>query len=234
MNSPPKITPLEAPTHLLTHHFSPIQAHSAPARGWDIGRFGRSDSRAVLQYEGSSAVRESGPWSHLQTFALSAPEHDDGSSQDFQIEAVSQWPSSLQDNDMLHPFTISSYQQRQPLAHSARMQENPYSAERNLSQRSRLHNQARSATSLHLPDPGFIGHGMLHTSAQGMAGSSASSSFPRTAASGLPRQSNSAPMVHPRSAYPLQHPIFDEMRRSNTGLRRDFEAEFRSGSRTLR
>ena len=127
---------------------------------------------------------------------------------------------------MLHPSIITSRQQRQPPAYPARMQENPYSAERNQNQRSSLHNQARSTTSLYLPDSDPFGRGMLHPSVPRMAGSSANSSFPQTAASGLPRERNSAPFFDTRSTYSYQHPTFDEMRRSDTGLRQDFEIDF--------
>ena len=224
--SNPLISPLlETLSPLLTHRCSQTQAHSAPARGWDIGRFERSDSCAVLQYEGSPSVRECEPWNHLQTFALSAPEHDDRSSQDIQIEPSSQWSSNLQNNDMLHPPTFRH--QRQAPANHQRMRENPYSAAGNSTQHSRPQNQARSARSVYLPDSGICEHGFSATGGQQMRGSSASSTFSQTATSSLPMENNPAQFFDPRSAYPLYHPTINEIKRSHTGLSQDLEDSFR-------
>ena len=214
---------------MLTCQCSPLHAHSAPARVWDIGRFERSDSRAVIQYEGSSSIGESEPWSHLQTLALSAPDHDDRSSQEFQIDAISQWPSSLQDNEMLQPFTINSRHQRQAPANFRRMPDNPYSDEGDFIHRSRLHDRARSTHSLPFPDSGTFDHDFLHTDGQQMMGSSTSSSFSQPATSGLPMENNSAQFSDDRSVYPLSNPTFSEIKGSNTGLRQHQEIDFALG-----
>ena len=214
-------------TPLLTRRSSSIQPHSAPARGWDIGRVERSDSRAALQYEGSSSVKESEPWSHLQTFALLGPEHDDRSSQDFQIETSSQWSSSLQDSDMFHHSIINPHHQRQAPARNQRMQqENSYSAEGDTSQRSRLPNRARSAQSVPLPDSGIFEHGFSYTGGPQMWADSPSSTFSQPAISGLPMESGPAQFFDTGSAYPLHHWTINEMKRSNTGLSQDHEIDF--------
>lgn len=211
---------------LLTHQCSSIQAHSAPARGWDIGRFERSDSSAVLQCQGSSPVRESQPWSHLQTFALSAPGHDDRSSRDFQIEAIPQWPSSLQDNDVRYPSTTESRRQRQASAKHNKTQDSPYYAEGNITHHSRLRNQAKSARSLHLADFGAFERRIPNAGEQEIAGSSTSSSFSQPVTSGLHTESNPAQSFDFRSAYPLHHPIFNELEGSTTGPCQDLEIDF--------
>ena len=211
---------------LLTHQCSSIQAHSAPARGWDIGRFERSDSSAVLQCQGSSPVRESQPWSHLQTFALSAPGHDDRSSRDFQIEAISQWPSSLQDNEVRYPSTTESRRQRQASAKHKKTQDSPYSAEGNITHNSRLRNQAKSARSLHLADFGAFESRIPNAGEQEIAGSSTSSSFSQPVTSGLHTESNPAQSFGFRSAYQLQHPTFNELEGSTTGPCQDLEIDF--------
>lgn len=216
---------MTTPRHLLTQQCS-TQAHSAPARGWDIGRFERSDSRAVLQCEGSSSVRKSEPWSHLQTFALSAPGHDDQSSQHFQIEAISQWPSSLQDSEMLHPSTNESRHHRQASGKHKRMQDNPYSAEGNFSQHSCPRNQTRSARSLQFANFGPFQHRILHAGEQQMAGSSTSSSLSQPATSGLHMASNPAQFSDTRSSYPLHHPTSNGLKGSNDALRQDLETGF--------
>ena len=208
------------------HEYRSTQVHSAPTRGWDIGRFERSDPGAVLQYEVSSPVRESEPGSHLQTFALSAPEHENQSSQDVQIEAISQWPSNLQGNEMFRPSMTKSRHQRQDFAKHQRMQENPYSANGNYTQHSRLHSQARSSRSPHLATFGTFYHNISPASEQRMAGSSTSSSFSQPATSDLRIESNPAHIFHSQSAQPLHHPTFHELKESGTGLRQDLEMEF--------
>ena len=212
-------------TPLLTRRSSSIQSHSAPARGWDIGRFERSDSRAALQCEGSSSVKESEPWSHLQTFDLS-PEPDDRSSQDFQIETSSQWSSSLQDSDMLHHPIINPHHRRQAPARNQRMQENPFAAEGDVTQRSRLQNPAGSTQSVPLPNSSVFEHGFSYTGGPHIWASSPSSTFSQPAMSGLPMESGSAPFFDTQSAYPLHHSTINEMKRSNTGLSQDHEIGF--------
>lgn len=197
-----------------------IQAHSAPGRLRDNWRFERCNSGAVLQYAGSSLERESEPWSHLQTFALSAPEHNDQCSRDFQIEAISQWPSSLQDNEMLQPSTTESRHQHQPFAKHNRMQEIPYPAEGCRSQHSRLRNQARSAQDLQFANVGMLEHRVSHAGEQRMARSSTSSSFSQPTTSGLHIENQCFDF---RSAYPLRNTTFDELTGRNIGLRQDLE-----------
>ena len=206
----------------LIRQYSSTQAHSAPARHWDTGRFERSDSGAVLQYEGSPSVRESEPWSHLQTFALSAPEHNDQCSQDFQIEAISQWSSSLQDNEMFRSSTTESRHPRQGSVKHKRMQENPYSAAGCCTQHSHFRNQASSARSLHLANFGTLEHRMSDAGEQPMAGSSTSSSFSQPATSGLHTES---PFFHSRSTLPLHDPTFNELKARGTGLRQSLEVD---------
>ena len=213
---------------LLTRQCSSTKVHSAPAlaRGWDIGRFERFDSCAVLQYEDSSPVRESEPWSHLQTFALSAPGHDDQSSQDFQIEAISQWPSSLQDNEMLRPSTTESCHQRQVSAKHKRMQEDPHSAEGNFTQYSRLRNQTRNARGPHSANFGTFEHRTSHAGEQQMVGSSSSSSFSQPATSGLHMESSPAQLFESQAAYPSHYPTFSELKGNDIGPRQDLETDF--------
>ena len=193
---------------------------------WNIGRFERSDSCAVIQYEGSSSIGESEPWSHLQTLALSAPDHDDRCSQEFQIDAIS---SSLQDNDMLQPSTFNSRHQRQAHASYRRMPEIPYSDEGDFIHRSRLHDRARSTQSLPFPNTSPFDHELLHTDGQQMMGSSTSSSFSQPATSGLPMEKNSAQFSDERSVYPLDNPSFSEIKRSDIGLRHHQELDFTFG-----
>ena len=209
------------------HQYSPNQAHSAPARGWDIGSSEGSHSGAALQYQGSALVGESGPWSHLQTFARSAPGHDDQSSQDSQIEAIPQWPSNLQGYEMLHSSTTESRHQHQASAKHWRMQQNPYSAEGNRTQHSRLRNPSRSARSLRLANLGSFQHGTPHADEQQMGGSSASSSFSQPATSGLHMESNHVQFPDDsRSTYLLQHATFKDLEGSNTGLCRGPEIDY--------
>ena len=198
---------------LLTRRCSSTQAHSAPARHWDIEGFERSDSAALLQYEGSSSVRESEPWSHLQTFALSAPGHNDQCSQDFQIEAISQWSSNWQDNEMLRSSATESRHQRQASVKHSKMQEDPYSTAGYCTQPSRLRNQASSARSLPLANFGTWEHSMSHASEQRIAGSSTSSSLSQPATSGLHAESH---VLHSRSTLPFHDPTFNELKGSNT------------------
>ena len=175
-----------------------------------------------MQYEGSSLVRGSEPWSHLQTFALSAPGHDDQCSRDFQIEAISQWPSSLQDNDILHFSTPESRHQPQASAKPKRMQENPYSAEGYGTSHPRLHNQARSARSLQLGSFDMFEDTTSRAGDRQMADSSTSSSFSQNATSGPHPESQS---LNSQSAYPLRDPNFDELKGSNKGLHQNLEVD---------
>ena len=170
------ITPLHKTIRplLIPPNLGPFQSHSAPARGWDFGGFERSDSCAVLQYDGSSPVKENEPWSHLQTFALSAPGYDRRSSQDFQIAAGSQRPSSLQDNEMLHPTTVESHHQHQVLL-SHRMQANPSCAEGSFTQYPRLRNGARSGRGPRSANIGIFEHRTPSSGEQQIVGSSSSS-----------------------------------------------------------
>lgn len=212
---------------MLTSQHSSVQAHSAPASERDIGRFERSDSSAVPQYRGSSLVRESEPWSHLQSFALSAPGHDDQCSQDFQIEAISQWPLSLQENDVLHFSTIESYHQPPASAKPKRMQKNPYYVEACCTKHSRLRDQARSARSLPLANFDMLEHRNPHAGDQRMADSSTSSSFSQNAMNALHLENQS---LDSRSTYPLRDPTFDEMRGTNTGLHQNLQVDVSAGS----
>lgn len=209
---------------MLQH--SPVQAHSAPARERGIERFERSDSSAVLQYGGSSLVGQSEPWSHLQTFALSAPGHDDQCSQDIQIEAISQWPSSLQDNDNLLYSTTESRYQTQASAKPKRMQKYPYSTNQCCTRHSRLHGQARSARSLLPANLDAFEHCNSHAGDQRMADSSTSSSFSQNAINGLHLENQS---FDSRSPYPLRDSTVNGTRGSNTAPHQDIEVHFNSG-----
>ena len=206
----------------LTLQYSPTQAHSAPGRVSDIWRLERSDFGPVPQYAGSPLQREGAPWSHLQTFALSAPEHNDQCSRDFQIEAISQWPSSLQDNEMLQSSTIESRHQRQDFAKHNRMQEIPYSAGGRRSQHSRLHNQSRSAQNLQYANYGMLEHRISHASEQRMAHGSTSSSFSQPATSGLHIENHG---FESQSAYPHRDSTFDDLTGRDIGLRQDLQVD---------
>ncbi len=106
------------------------------------------------------------------------------------------------------------------------MPQNSYSVEGSFTQHSRLHHQARSARSPHLPDSGRFEHRLSQTTGQQMTSSSTSSSFSQHATSGLDLETNSAQFLDPGSAYPFHHPSFDEAKRVNTGMRQDPEINF--------
>ena len=223
---PPPPQPLHQTSRpFLTLECSSTQAHSAPARGWDIERFERSDSGTVLQYEGSSPIKESGPWSHLQTFALSAPGHHDQRSQDFQIEAISQWPSSVQNSEMFHHPTTQSRDQRQASMRQRRMPERPYSAEEDRAGYPRHHYPTGSARSPHLAAFGAFQHRIPRSGQQQVADSSTSSSFSQPATSGLHTDSIPAQSFDSRWAYPFQ-PNSNSMKPSNARPRQDLAMDY--------
>ena len=126
---------------------------------------------------------------------------------------------------MIRPFLTESRHRRQASAKDQRMQENPYSAEANCTQQLRPRNQARSIRSPHLANFGILEHKISPANEQRMAGSSTSSSFSQPATGGLHMESSPAQYFHSRSAHPLHHPNFDELKGSNVGLRQDLELD---------
>lgn len=127
---------------------------------------------------------------------------------------------------MLHPSMTESRHQRQASATHWRMQQNPYSAERNHTQQSRLRNQTRSARSLHLTNLDSFEPRTSNAGEQQMVSSSTSSSFSQPATSGPHMESNPAQFFDSRSTYSLQHPNFNQLEGSNNGLRQGLEIDF--------
>ena len=156
--------------------------------------------------------------------ALSAPEHDDRSSQHFQIPSSAQYPSSLPENDMLHPMSINFHHQRQVPAKHKRMQARSYYVEGDSTQRENRYHHHGSARGLHLPNSSFQ-HTNLHTDGQQMTGSSTSSSFSQTATSGLYLDRNPTQPFDPQLVYPLQPHNLDGMKRSHTRMSQNLDLD---------
>ena len=211
---------------ILTHPRSPTSTHSIPARRWHIEGFEETGPSALPYYEGSSSLGESEPWSPLRAFAFSAPEHNDQSSHDFQIDAISKWPSSLQGNNMLNPSMKTARNQRQaPIKHQ-RMREDQYSAEENTTQRPRVHHPAWHARSHNIQDPSTLEHRGPYAGGQRMMSGSTSSNFSQPATKDLLMENNPAQFFDTRSAYSIHDSTFNQLKRSNTKLRQDPDTEF--------